>query len=253
MRVATTLPCPPWEYYANSSHTQLTGFEWQLCQELAAKLGIPFKMVNMQWDSVVLSVQGGKSDMIMGDMYDNPSREATLNFVDYSYDGAGIMVLKSNPQHITTLDSLAGKPVAVLSGSTEQEFLQQTNAAFKAHGLKPMKIMVLPSPSDVLAVESGRAAADVLDRTTAVSEAQTTNNGNTLAVLPPEPAFPHGYEPALVGTAVLKSNTQLTNAILKGLQALVADGAYGKLVAKYNLIPMKSILLNGASKASTAQ
>ena len=100
--------------------------------------------------------------------------------------------------------------------------------------------MVLPSPSDLLAVQSGRAAADVLDRTTAEAEAQATNNGNTLEVLPPDPAFPNGYEPAIVGTAILKSNTQLTNAIMKGLQALIADGSYGKLVQKYGLIPMKS-------------
>ena len=134
VRVATTLPCPPWEYYTDASHTKLTGFEYDLLQLLGAKLNIPFKMVNMQWDSVVLSVQGGKSDMIMGDMFDNPDREKTLNFVDYTYDGGAILVPKGNPQHLTNLDSLSGKPVAVLSGSTEQVFLQQTNAKFKSNG-----------------------------------------------------------------------------------------------------------------------
>jgi polar amino acid transport system substrate-binding protein len=253
VRVATTLPCPPWEYYTDSSHTTLTGFEADILQALGAKLNIPFKMINMQWDSVVLSVQGGKSDMIMGDMFDNLDREKTLTFVDYTYDGGAILVAKGNPQGITSLDSLSGKAIAVLSGSTEQPFLENLNKKFTAAGKTPMKIMVLPSPSDLLAVQSGRVAADCLDRSTAEAVARTTNNGNTFEVIPPDPAYPKGFEPAIVGTAILKSNTQLVSAIQKGLQALIDDGTYAKLIDKYGLIGVKSAILNGASTAAAAQ
>ena len=253
VRVATTLPCPPWEYYTDSTHTALTGFEADLLQALGAKLSIPFKMINMQWDSVVLSVQGGKSDMIMGDMFDNLDREKTLTFVDYTYDGGAILVAKGNPEGITNLDSLSGKAVAVLSGSTEQPFLENLNKTLKAAGKTAIKIMVLPSPSDLLAVQSGRVAADFLDRSTAAAVARTTNNGNTFEVIPADPAFPNGYEPAIVGTAILKSNTQLVSAIQKGLQALIDDGTYAKLITKYGLIGVKSAILNGASTASATQ
>lgn len=245
IKVASTIPAPPWQYYSDASHTELTGFEADLTQLLAAKMGIPFKWINMQWDSVILSVQGGNTDMIMGNMFDNLDREKVLNFVDYTFDGGAITVLKGNAVGLSNLDSLSGHTVSVLSGSTERPFLEQLNKTFEAAGKAPMKLLVLPTPSNLLAVQSGKADASFLSRSTAEYTAKQVNK---FEVLPPDPAFPKGYEPSLVGTAVLKSNTQLTTALQKGLQALVDEGSYAKLIDKYGLIPMPKILLNGAAQ-----
>ena len=54
------------------------------------------------FDSIILSIKGGKNDMIMSDMYDNAEREGQgVSFVDYAFDGTSILVKKGNPDGIT--------------------------------------------------------------------------------------------------------------------------------------------------------
>ena len=65
--------------------------------------------------------------MAMSGMYDNEERQkAGYSFVDYTFDGTGILVAKGNPNGITGLDSLAGKTVAVESGATQVAVLAGT-------------------------------------------------------------------------------------------------------------------------------
>jgi polar amino acid transport system substrate-binding protein len=42
-----------------------------------------------------------------------------------------------------------------------------------------------------------------------------------------------GYDPQTVGAGEIKSNTGLRDAMQKALQALIADGTYGKILDKY--------------------
>ncbi|MGO8683471.1 MAG: ABC transporter substrate-binding protein [Thermoleophilia bacterium] len=251
IRVATTLPYPPWEMFVGNT-TKVTGFECDLLEAVGVKLGVKVTFVNMAWASVILSLQGGKTDLIVGDMYDNTSREKQVTFVDYAYDGSSILVQKGNPQGITNLDSLAGKTVAVLSGSTQQVLLQNLNTQFKSSGKTPMQIIVLPDqPACLLAVKGGRAAADVSDHSTLEYIAMTTNSGTTFEVVT-DPAAPKGYEPAIVGTAILKTNTQFVTAVQKAIQELINDGTYTTFIDKYHLIPVKSAQINVAGQAASA-
>jgi polar amino acid transport system substrate-binding protein len=50
-----------------------------------------------------------------------------------------------------------------------------------------------------------------------------------------DPAAPSGYAPSIIGGPVLKSNTELRDAIQKALQALIDDGTYAKILAQYGL------------------
>ena len=255
IRVASDIPYPPWEMYVGNT-TQPAGFDYDLSQALGAKLGIKAAFINTPFDSIILAVQGGKRDMIMSDMYDNAEREKVLTFVDYAYDGTSILVPKGNPNGVTNLDSLAGKTVACESGTTQQALLQKLNSQFKSAGKPQMTILALPNqPAALLAVKSGRAIGDLTDHSTAEYIAKTTNNGATYEVVA-DPAAPNGYDPQVVGIGILKSNTQLIEAVQKALQALIDDGAYQKIIDKYGLLPVKSALVNqgpgfAASAAAT--
>src|SRR5664279_2122346 len=124
LRVASDVPYAPWEFYDPATSKNPAGFDFDLSQAIGAKLGVTASFINTPFDTIIISVTGGKNDMIMADMYDNTDREKTLTFVDYAYDGTSILVLKGNPNGLTNLDSLAGKTVAVLSGSSQQALLQ---------------------------------------------------------------------------------------------------------------------------------
>jgi len=249
LRVASDIPYPPWEMYDPATSKNPAGFDFDLSQAIGKVIGIPTSFNEVPFDSIILSIKGGKNDMIMSDMYDNAQREKQgVSFVDYAYDGTSALVKKGNPSNVTNLDSLAGQTVACESGTTQQAFLQKQNATFTSAGKAPMKILALPNqPAALLAVTSGRAVADLTDHSTASYIAQTTNNGNTFEVVS-DPSAPQGYDPQLVGIGMVAKNTGLINAVQKALQDLIDQGAYQKIVGKYGLIPVQSSQINQGSK-----
>jgi len=249
LRVASDVPYPPWEYYDPATSKNPAGFDYDLSQAIGAKIGIPTSFNETPFDSIILSIKGGKNDMIMSDMYDNAEREAQgVTFVDYAYDGTSVLVKKGNPMGVTNLDSLAGKTVACESGTTQQAFLQKLNKTFAGSGKTAMTILALPNqPAALLAVTSGRAVGDLTDHSTASYIAKTTNSGNTFEVVA-DPAAPEGYDPQLVGIGIVSTNTQLIDTVQKALQALIDEGAYQKMVATYGLIPVKASEINQGSK-----
>ena len=253
IRVASDVPYPPWEYYEPATSKNPAGFDYDLSQAIAKKIGVPASFNETPFDSIILSIKGGKNDMIMSDMYDNAEREGQgVSFVDYAFDGTSILVKKGNPDGITTLDDLAGKTVACESGTTQQAFLQKQNKDFASAGKATMKILALPNqPAALLAVTSGRAVGDLTDHSTASYIAQTTNGGNTFEVVT-DSHFANGYDPQMVGIGIVAKNTQLIDTVQKALQGLIDDGSYAKIIAKYGLLPVNSAQVN-AGKTPLAQ
>jgi polar amino acid transport system substrate-binding protein len=249
IRVASDIPYPPWEYYEPATSKNPAGFDFDLSQAIAKKIGVPASFNQTPFDSIILSLKGGKNDMIMSDMYDNAEREGQgVSFVDYAFDGTSVLVKKGNPEGIATLDDLAGKTVACESGTTQQAFLQKQNKDFASSGKTEMKILALPNqPAALLAVTSGRAVGDLTDHSTASYIAQKTNGGNTFEVVS-DSAFPNGYDPQMVGIGIVAQNTQLIDTVQKALQALIDDGSYGRIIAKYGLLPVNSAQVNQGSK-----
>ncbi|HMK91557.1 MAG TPA: ABC transporter substrate-binding protein [Thermoleophilia bacterium] len=252
LRVASALPYAPWEYYNPPDTKNFAGFDYDLSQAIGAKLGVTAQFVDTPFDSIILSVLGGKNDMIMADMYDNVDREKQLTFVDYAYDGTSILVLKGNPAGITNLDSLSGKVVTVLAGSTQQALLTDLNKSFKSAGKPPMTILSLQgSPEGLLAIKGGKAVAQLTDHSQAEYIANSTTAGKSFEVLS-DPSAPHGYAPAIVGIGIDKSNTQLTTAVQKALQALIDDGSYKTIIDKYGLIGVDSAKTNQATAVAAS-
>jgi polar amino acid transport system substrate-binding protein len=251
LKVASDIPYPPWEYYDPATSKNPAGFDFDLSQAIGKKIGIPTSFNETPFDSIILSIKGGKNDMIMSDMYDNAQRESQgVSFVDYAYDGTSILVKKGNPQGVTSLDSLAGKTVACESGTTQQAFLQKLNAQFASAGKSKMTILALPNqPAALLAVTSGRAVGDLTDHSTAEYIAQTTNSGNSFEVVA-DPSAPKGYDPQIVGIGMVAKNTALINTVQKALQDLITEGSYQKIVASYGLTPVDSAQINQGGKAT---
>ena len=233
VRVASDIPYPPWEMYTVAGGTQITGIDYDVAQAVAAKLGIPFVFQRTVFDSIIPSLKAGKADVGFSCVYDNLERQKYFDFVDYAKDGTALLVKKGNPDKITGIQSLAGKTVAVEAGTTQLLLAQKVQKQFKAKGLKDLTILQLPKDSDAqLAVTAGRAVCDITDGPGSIYVAQTAGGGKLFEVVS-DPTAPNGYDPQTIGAEILKSNTKLRDAIDKALQALLADGTYTKILAKY--------------------
>jgi polar amino acid transport system substrate-binding protein len=257
IKCLSDIPYPPWEYFDPPTSSNPAGFDYDLSQALGKKMGVTVQFIDKPFDSILLQIKGGNGDISMSGMYDNQERQdAGFSFVDYTFDGTGILVVKGNPNGITGLDSLAGKTVTCENGTTQQAFLTKLNAEFASAGKAKMQILSLPGqPEALLAVKSNRAVADLTDYSTALNIAQTTNNGKTFEVVQ-DPAAP--YDPQMDGIAILTKNAQLVDTVQKALQDLIDDGTYAKIIAAWDFVPVESATVNdgpnyAASHATTVQ
>jgi polar amino acid transport system substrate-binding protein len=233
IRVATNIPYPPWEMYVSVGSKQPTGIDFDLSQAIAAKLGVKSSFDQTVFDSIIPALLAGKEDMVMASMFDNKERQAQLDFVDYATDGYGILLPKEDPGNIHTVDDLAGKPIAVQSGTSQIGELKKLNETFKGEGKEEMNILQYPQDSDaLLAVTSGKAVAQMDDQSVAAYTVKTFNNGETFMLLD-DPSVASSFESAIIGIGIPKDDTQLRDAVQKALQSLIDDGTYAKILDKY--------------------
>lgn len=233
IKVASDIPFPPMEMF--DENQKLTGFDYDLAQAIGGKLGVRMELMTQAFDSIIPSLQSGKHDVIMSGMNDTAERQQTIDFVDYLHAGFSILVPAGNPEKITTVLDLCGRDVAVQKATVQAEILHGYDDECTATGAGPMKIAELPLETDVqTAVRSGKAIADVVDSAVAAYAAQTAGDGEMFEVVR-DPSNPAGYDPVYTGIGVLKKDSDLSRALLLALEAVIADGSYEEILAKYSM------------------
>jgi len=233
IRVATNMPFAPWEMYTAVGSKQATGVDYDLSQAIAARLGVKASFDQTVFDAIIPALLADKEDMVMAGMFDNAERQKQLDFVDYATDSYGILVPKGNPSNINTVDDLAGKTVAVQSGTSQVGELQKLKAKFASEGKPALTILQFPQDSDaLLAVTSGKAQAQMDDQSVAAYTVKTFNNGATFQLVD-SPTVQSSFSNAIIGAGIPKSDTQLRDAVQKSLQSLIADGTYKQILDKY--------------------
>jgi len=191
------------------------------------------------------ALQAGRYDIAMSGISDTPVREKQVNFVDYFNAGEEFIVPTGNPGHISTLSDLCGKPVAVAQGTISVTIVQKQSVQCTSSGKSAVNALSFPSASEaVLAVEDGRADANIADYTKADYEA--THSGGKLAVAGSQ------FDPTPTGIAIAKGNTALLHAIQGALNVIIKNGTYGKILAKWHVSDgaVTSAVINAATAAS---
>ncbi|OKJ66260.1 ABC transporter substrate-binding protein [Streptomyces sp. CB02261] len=245
VRVATDVPYPPFEMFVKEGESDLTGLDYDLGQALGGKLGVTFAFTPQKFDGIVPAIQAGKFDVAMSAITDNKDRQQVVDFVDYSQSGSGILVAEGNPSKISTLDTLCGQKVAVQTATNQLDLLKSHQAACAKAGKGKIDIQTFPKDSDAqLALRSGKVVAQVLTKPAAGWVAKTADDGAAFDLVE-DPAAPGGYNASPNGIAVSKDLPELTDAILKALQALIDDGT---VAAIYNQYGVASIAVPKATK-----
>src|SRR5580700_5781415 len=115
----------PYVYPDPQKPEQMAGFEFDLANALAAKLGVKAKMVQNQWDQLLPALDRGNFDIILNGLEitaDN-QQHAAMSRPYYVY--AQQIVTRADFPGPTNLDGLKGKTVGVLASSAGQRLLQR--------------------------------------------------------------------------------------------------------------------------------
>ena len=239
IRAATDGTYPPNEFTGPDGKT-LMGFDIDLGNAVAARLGLKIQFANAKFDSILTGIQGNRYDLAFSSFTDNKERQAKVDFVDYFTAGTSILVKKGNPEKISKLEDLCGKNIALESGTVQVTIAKGA----KCTGGKKINIAQLPDDSAArLQVKTGRAVADMNDFPVAAYTAKTAGGGNDFEVVGTQ------YETAPYGIAVSKDLTGLRDAIQAALKAMVADGSYDAILKKWDIDQgaLKDITVNAGS------
>jgi polar amino acid transport system substrate-binding protein len=233
--VATNAPYPPFiDFVEEGNLEDFQGLDYDLVTAIAARLGIAAPFQQQPFDGLIPGLQSGKFDAIVGGITDNAERQEVAVFVDYSASGTGILVAKGNPEGITNLASLCGKEIAVQKATTQVDLLGTFST--DSCGSSPIKVTQYPQNTDALtALLAGKAAAIAATKVTLVDIEKET--GDKVELIN-DPENPNGYAASPNGIGFLKAEQELATAFQSGLQSLMDDGTYMKILAKYAQEPI---------------
>jgi polar amino acid transport system substrate-binding protein len=221
---------PPEESY---SGTKPVGSDIDIGNAIAAQMGVKAEFKNTVFDSIIAALKGKKCDAIISGMNDTPERRKQVDFVDYLKVGQSIMVKAGNPEHLSSLASLAGKKVSVESGTTNRDFLIAESKKLVKAGKKAINVATFPKDTDAAsALKAGRVDAYFGDSPVVVFYA-LKDKSFAVGGSPVNP-FP-------IGIAIRKGDA-LTAATTKAVDTLYADGTIKKIVSKWGMTHAVSLL-----------
>ena len=99
--VATNAAFPPYEYYNNNS---IVGIDAEMARAIADKLNKKLVIEDMEFDSIITAVQGGKADIGVAGMTVTEDRLKNINFSDpYTTSKQVIIVRNGNSSAVASL------------------------------------------------------------------------------------------------------------------------------------------------------
>ncbi|MCI1666209.1 MAG: ABC transporter substrate-binding protein [Atopobiaceae bacterium] len=218
--VASDLAYPPLESVPDGGGDPV-GFDVDLMNALAGKLGLTCEYLPAQkFDSIVPTIkQGGKADVGCSSFTITDERKEEIDFTDSYMDSNQGLVTKSDAT-ATTVDALnvAGKQIAVQSGTTGEEWAQEN--------LPNATVVPLDDAIQAMTgVQTGLYDACVADLP--VMKYLCNNSYTDLKV---SIEIPTGEQ---YGIVVSKDNPGLTAALNTALQELKDDGTIDSLEEKW--------------------
>lgn len=106
----------PWTYHDEDD--QLVGFDIEVAQKVAEKLGVKATFVEGEWDGLLAGVDGGRYDSMANGVEITEERAQKYDFSDpYCYIRTAIIV-KSDDDSINSFEDLNGKTTANTISST---------------------------------------------------------------------------------------------------------------------------------------
>jgi len=219
LTVCTDAPYPPFEFQDETTK-EWTGFDMDVVREIAGGIGSGLELaVTVQpFDGIWLAPKAGTCDMVASAMTITEERSANALFTDGYFDAdQSLLVRAEDKDALTSLEALAGKTIAVQTGTTGETYAQDnaTDSTLKSFD---------ESAAMFLALESGDVDAILQDLPVNAERALKDDKTALTA------SFSTGEQ---YGFAVSQDNTALGDALNAGIAEIKVNGKYDEIYAKY--------------------
>ncbi|GAB2772062.1 ABC transporter substrate-binding protein [Terrabacter koreensis] len=221
---------PPLVFTADDDKTVI-GVEVDLAHLFADKLGLRVETPATSWENVFLGIDSGRYDVALTNVTVTEERKEKYDFATYRKDDLAFEAPKGGTWKVNSGKDIAGKTIAVGSGTNQEKILLDWNEANVKAGLQPATVKYFQSQTDYyLALSSHRIDAYFGPNPSVAYHMATS--GQTEAI-----GHFSGAGDKLQGLiAVLtKKGSGLAAPYAAAINSAIADGSYAKVLQRWNL------------------
>ncbi len=224
--VGTDAPYPPFEI-GTPEGGDFSGFDKDLMDAIADKLGLTPTYQNSSFDTIFRDVASGQFDIVAAAATITPEREKVVTFSRPYYEAQQALVVPEGSD-ITSTDQLSGQVVGVQQGTTGQDYAENETDAKEVRGFA--------KGADALAaVTTEQVAAAIVDQPFA-ADAVNKQGGIEIAQ---EISTDEVY-----GFAMAPDN-KLVDGVNEAIQQLIDDGTLNDLYQQYFSTDAPDSVVNG--------
>ncbi|MDR2785016.1 MAG: amino acid ABC transporter substrate-binding protein [Treponema sp.] len=207
---------PPYTYHDGATN-KLIGYDVEVAEAIAAKLGVKPRFVESRWDSLIIGLDSGLWDTVINQVGVTEARKEKYDFtVPYTYTH-GVVIIRSDNNSIKSFEDLNGK-------SSAQTITSNWAQLGERHGAK------------IIGTDGFNESVQlVIDRRADATINDDVTFADYLKEHPQSPTKIVAVSTDVTESAVIlaKNQNELLDAINKALAELSADGTLTKLSLKY--------------------
>lgn len=213
LTMSTNAQFPPYEMTTDDGGFE--GIDVEIATAIAEKLGLELDILDMDFDSALLAVQQGKSDIVMAGVTVNEDRQLVMDFTDSYATGVQVIIVKEGSD--VTIDNMGEGLIGTQRGTTGNIYC--TDDYGEEH------VMAYDDGfTAVQALMNGQVDCVVIDNAPAQ---EFVKNNAGLTILDTE----YANEDYAIG--LNKGNTAPLDAINTALNELISDGTVQTIIDKY--------------------
>ncbi|MDR2390857.1 MAG: transporter substrate-binding domain-containing protein, partial [Planctomycetota bacterium] len=118
----------PFEYRDEKTN-DLVGYDIDLAKIIANKIGVPLEAQDMNFQSIIPTLQNGRADIVIAAMYITPARREVVDFADPYMDTGMVLVVRKDNETIKGERDLDGLTVGAKASATSEKIAQDLLAA----------------------------------------------------------------------------------------------------------------------------
>jgi len=220
LTVATDPTYPPFQSRVGND---AVGFDVDIVMAMADYLGAEVEFVFFGWDALLtaLSADSRDFDFAASAMTIRPDRQETILFSDPYFVSVQALSVPEDSDITSMADVGEGFRVAVQNGTTGH--------IFATENLEDLGVVIMPYEGGqecYLALASGEVDGVIIDIPVALNQAE--EGDFALRTIPIPDA-----EPEYFGFSMGLSRTYLAEALNEALAAIIADGTYAEIYARW--------------------
>ncbi|MGW1375866.1 ABC transporter substrate-binding protein [Streptomyces sp. NPDC002446] len=220
---------PPLSFHATDDKT-LIGVEEDIATLVADTLGLAPRFDPLSWENLFVGLDSGKLDAVFSNVTVTEERKDAYDFATYRLDRLAVEAKKGSGWQVRGAKDVAGRTVAVDSGTNQEKILVDWSRENERAGRKPVDIKYFQKPSDTyLALQSGRIDAYFGPNPTAAYHVNTAGQTEIVG------SFSGGGTVPGTIAATTKKGSGLVKAYAAALQKVIDNGRYGRVLARWGL------------------